>query len=63
MPAGVVHSGSVDVWEPLARPGHSVGLHPGPGFPLCGLDIGLSTTSHHDCFAQVNAACPTEILF
>ena len=73
MPAGMVHSGCVEIWERLALPGRAVDLDPGPAYPhgdRRGLAIfwggvsatRLSTTSHHDCVAQVDAACPTEII-
>ena len=60
VPAGMEHSGRVDVGEPLHRPGRAVDLNPGPGYPHCA--ILHSTTSHHDRVTQVDAACPTEIM-
>ena len=59
MPAGMVHSRSVDVGEPLLCPSRAVDLHLGPGYPHCA--IPHPPTSHHYCVAQVDAACPTEI--
>ena len=60
LPAGMVHSGCVEIWELLALPGRVVDLNIGPAYPHSATR--LSTTSHHDCVAQVDAACPTEII-